>query len=51
MVIAFQIILLFIIFISFLIVIGERKDQKLRDTSASVLAWGLLYFAGSVLFL
>lgn len=51
MVIAFQILLLFIILISFCVVVGERKDEKLRDTAASVLAWGLLYFAGSVLLL
>ena len=51
MVIAFQIILMFIMLVSIFGVIGEKKDEKLRDLLAGAFVASLVAFIVSVMWL
>lgn len=51
MIVAFQIILLVLICISALGVVGERKDEKLREIMVGMFLASLVSFIGSVLWL
>ena len=51
MVIAFQIILLIIILISFMGVVGEKEDKDLRKNLSAIIISGMASFIVSVLYL
>lgn len=51
MVTAFQIILLIVLSISFLGVIGEKKDENLRNNLALIVAISIVIFVVSVVWL
>ena len=51
MVIAFQIILLIVILISFMVVVGEKEDEGLRKNLSAIIISGMAAFIVSVLYL
>lgn len=51
MITAFQVLMLFIITLSFIVVMGERKNKDLRVQSTAVCIGGMLSFVLTVLWL